>query len=56
MTFLALLSMTSVLLACSLVCVLSIVYLWSPDRARRTRAWRLLRTLLGAAVRHRAEG
>ncbi len=56
MTFFALLPLTSILVACLLVCVLSIVYVWSPNSARRTRAWRLLYALLRVVTRGRGEG
>ncbi|MGW2055780.1 hypothetical protein ACWCOZ_17975 [Streptomyces sp. NPDC001840] len=56
MTLVVLLPLAVVLLACLLVWVLSVVYIWSPDRARRTRAWRLLHALLRLIMRDRTEG
>ncbi|MFD5784758.1 hypothetical protein [Streptomyces sp. NPDC126933] len=56
MTLVVLLPLAVVLLACLLVFVLSLVYIWSSDRARRTRAWRLLHALLRAIKRDRTEG
>ncbi|AJE83673.1 MULTISPECIES: hypothetical protein [Streptomyces] len=44
---LALLPLVAPAAVCLLVCLLSCVYLWSGDTARRSRAWRLLRALLG---------
>lgn len=50
LSHLALLPLVISSVACLLICVLSVVYLWSPDSARRIRAWRLLRALLRSVV------
>lgn len=55
MTSLALLPLTVPVAVCLLVSVLSAVYIWSGNTARRTRAWRVLRALLGAVGRDRAD-
>ncbi|AXK33609.1 hypothetical protein DVA86_14055 [Streptomyces armeniacus] len=43
LTLLVRLSLALTATVCLLVCVLSAVYVWSGNTARRTRAWRVLR-------------
>ncbi|MGY1437092.1 hypothetical protein [Streptomyces reniochalinae] len=56
MTLLILLTAVVPAAACLLVCLLTAVYLWSGDAARRTRAWRVLRSLLSTLTSDRGAG
>ncbi|MEX1659277.1 hypothetical protein OIE43_05505 [Streptomyces pseudovenezuelae] len=54
MTVLLLLALALTVLLGLLVFMLSSVYLWSADTARRGRAWRLLTAALPTLLNHRA--
>lgn len=55
MTPYILLPLVGLATVCLLLCVLSAVYIWSGNAARRTRAWRVLRALLHAVARDGAD-